>query len=266
MTFPYLHPVSLVSLLLCALLIRALRRRTAAERVTIGDAPGCLGSLLSLMAVPVVFSVVAGFTDPDTDGLLNVLMAQFTTWPLYLLAIGAADGSLSRRAALAAPLRAYRPARLQTERQPGLTPSRWSSWHATFLVAALLCAVFGVRFGEHLRARTLVAAQPSDYGQVSVLNAEGQEVARVPSAGMLRPGEIVCPEVKVDFTAPDGEVLRLGIAPNSGDTQASMATGNITENAWECERYTATVQRVPMPEELRKTWQGTPGSGAETDR
>ncbi|NTY02608.1 hypothetical protein [Deinococcus sp. JMULE3] len=256
MTAPYLHPVSLIS---AALLITAtllLRRRSAAEQTMPFFSLGCGGMFAVLLAVPVVFGAASAYTDPGREGVINVLLAQVTTLPLYLAALFVADSSLARRARVARPLTRYRPARLVRE---GVTaPTRRPrTWITALLLCTLMCAVFGVRFGEHLRARTLVSAQPSDVGPVTVLNAEGAQIGQIPSRDLLRPGEIVCPAITIHFTAPDGTALPLQIETNSNTPLLPSSTGNIIENAWICDEYAAHPRTAPLPDSLRATWQQT---------
>lgn len=255
MTFPYLHPVSLVSAALVVLLVWAVYRRSAQRRVHPLFSLGCGASLFVLLAPILVFGVVSAFTDPGGNGMGNVLMAQITTLPLYLLAALFTDGSTSRREGLGRTLTQYRPARLVQE-TPNARLGRRQTLASTLLLSALLCAVFGVRFGEHLRARTLVAAQPADVGLVTVFDGD-RELGRIPSAGLLRPGEIICPSVTVDFTTPDGGRTPLRIGMGSGDDILPSAAGNIIENSWVCDRYAASPRSVPFPEDLRATWQQT---------
>lgn len=256
MTAPYLHPVSLIS---AALLITAtllLRRRSAAEQTMPFFSLGCGGMFAVLLAVPAVFGVASAYTDPGREGFINVLFAQVTTLPLYLAALVVSDGSLARREQVARTLDRYRPARLTREGVTA-TAGRPRTWITALLLCTLTCAVFGVRFGEHLRARTLVSAQPADVGPVTVLNTEGAQVGQIPSRGLLRPGEIVCPSITVHFTAPDGTVLPLQIETNSNTPLLPSSTGNIIENAWVCDEYAAHPPSAPLPDSLRATWQQT---------
>ncbi|BBN96540.1 hypothetical protein DEIGR_200006 [Deinococcus grandis] len=261
MTFPYLHPVSFISAALLVAVGRVLYRRSADQQIMALYTVGCGGAFAVLMAVPVVFSVAALYTDPGRNGVINVLLAQITTLPLYLAALIATDGSGTRRERLARPLSGYRPARLVREGPAARTrPNR--PWSAALLLCVLMCAVFGVRFGEHLRARTLVADQAGNVGPVTVLNAEGAQVGRIPSAGLLRPGESVCPSISVTFTAPDGTRIPLQIETNSGDTLPSWSAGNIIENSWVCDLYANEPLTARLPDALRATWMGaTPPSG-----